>query len=92
MAESGVCSRLEGRMEAMASDPRECRQLAVECLYLAQQATSDSVRQDYTALAHTWMELAHVFESENDLLKNLSATGWNVVPLKPRWPIKLRAS
>ena len=91
MAESGVCSRLEGRME-VPSDPRECRKLAVECLYLAQRATSDSVRQDYTALAHTWMELAHVFESDNALLKNLSAAGWNVVPLEPRWPIKLRAS
>jgi hypothetical protein len=76
----------------MPGDPRECRQLAVECLYLAQQATSDSGRQDYTALAHTWIELAHVFESDDALLKNLSAAGWNVVPLESRWPIKLRAS
>jgi hypothetical protein len=53
----------------MSGDPRECRQLAVECLYLAQQATSDSVRQDYTALAHKWMELVDVFESDNALLK-----------------------
>ena len=60
--------------------------------FVAQQATSDSGRQDYTALAHTWMELAHVFESDNALLKDLSAAGWNVVPPEPRWPIKLRAS
>ena len=65
----------------MPGDPRECRQQAVECLYLAQQATSDLGRQDYTVLAHTWMELAHVFESDNALLKNLSAAGWNVVRL-----------
>ena len=76
----------------MSGDPRECRQLAVECLYLAQQATSHSVRQDYTALAHKWMELVDVFESDNALLKSLSAAGWNVVTLEPRWPIKLRAS
>ena len=76
----------------MPGDPRECRQLAVECLYLAQQATSDLGRQDYTALAHTWMELAHVFESDSALLKALSAAGRNVVPLEPRWPIKMRAS
>jgi hypothetical protein len=74
-------------MAAMSGDHREFRQLAVECLYLAQQATSDSVRQDYTALAHKWMELAHVFESDNALHKSLSAAGWNVVPLAPRWTI-----
>ena len=81
----------------MPSDPRECRQLAVECLYLAQQATSDSGRQDYTVLAHTWMELAHVFESGFNVRRQcldecLSVDGSSVVPLQPRWPIKLRAS
>ena len=71
----------------MPGDPQECRQQAQECLYLAQQATSDAVRQDYTALALTWMELTHVFESGNAFPKNLRAAGWNVVPLEPRWPI-----
>ena len=73
----------------MPGDPRECRQQAQECLYLAQQATSDPARQDYTALADTWTQLANVFESDNALLKSLSAAGLNV---KPRRPIRLRAA
>jgi hypothetical protein len=53
MAESGVCSRLEGRMEAMPGDPRECRQQAQECLYLARHATSDpACRPASTATAY----------------------------------------
>ena len=86
MAESGVCSRLEGGMEAMPGDPRECRQQAQECLHLAQQATSDPAREDYTALAHTWTQLAKMFESDNALAECLSAAGL------PRRPIRLRAA
>jgi hypothetical protein len=89
MAESGVCSRLETEDEAMPGDPQECRQQAQECLHLAQQAASDPARQDYTALAHTWMELARVFESDNALAECLSAAGSNVVP---RQTIRLKAS
>jgi hypothetical protein len=76
----------------MSGDPQECRQQAKECLYLAQQATSDSVRQDYTALAHTWMELARVFESDNALLESLDGAGSSVVPLQTRRPIRLVAA
>jgi hypothetical protein len=76
----------------MSGDPQECRQQAQECLRLAQEATSNSVRQDYTALAHTWMELARVFESDNALAECLSTAGSNVVPLKPRQTIRLKAS
>jgi hypothetical protein len=67
----------------MAGDPQECRQQAQECLRLAQEANSDSGRQDYAALAHTWTELANVFESDNALLESLSAAGSSVVPLQP---------
>jgi hypothetical protein len=73
----------------MPGDPRECRQQAQDCLRLAQEATSDPARQDYTALADTWTQLANVFESDNALLKSLSAAGLNV---KPRRPIRLRAA
>jgi hypothetical protein len=73
----------------MPGDPQECRQQAQDCLRLAQEATSDPARQDYTALAHTWTELANVFESDNALLESLSAAGLNV---KPRRPIRLRAA
>ena len=79
-------------MEDMPGDPEECRQQAQDCLRLAGEATSDPAREEYTALADTWTQLARMFESDNALLKNLSAAGWNVVPLEPRWPIKLRAS
>jgi hypothetical protein len=76
----------------MPGDPRECRQQAQECLYLAQQATSDPAREDYTALAHTWTQLANMFESDIALLESLSAAGSSVVPLQPRRPIWLRAA
>ena len=76
----------------MSGDPQECRQQAQECLRLAQEATSDSVRQDYTALAHTWTELARVFESDNALLESLIGAGSSVVPVQPRRPIWLRAA
>ena len=93
MAESGVCSRLEIRMEeAMPGDRRECHQQAQECLRLAQAATSDPARQDYIALAYTWTQLADGFESDNALAKCLNDAGLNVVRLKPRRPIRLRAA
>jgi len=76
----------------MPGDPRECRQQAQECLRLAQEETSDSARQDYTALADTLMQLAKIFESDNALREGLSAAGANVVPLKARRPIRLRAA
>ena len=79
-------------MEAMPGDPRECRQQAQDCVRLAQEASSDEARQDYTALANTWMQLANMYESDDALLKGLSAAGLNVVPLKPRRPIRLRAA
>jgi hypothetical protein len=76
----------------MPGDPQECRQLAQECLRLALEATTDSGRQDYAALAHTWTELAHVFESDNALLESLTDAGSSVVPLQPRRRIRLRAA
>jgi hypothetical protein len=76
----------------MPGDPRECRQQAQECLRLAQEATSDPAREDYTTLAYTWTKLANMFESDNALLESLSAAGSSVVPLEPRRPIRLRAA
>jgi hypothetical protein len=75
----------------MPGDPRECRQQAQECLRLAQEATSDQARQDYTALANTWMQLANMYESDDALLIGLRAAGLNV-PLTPRRAIRLRAA
>jgi hypothetical protein len=93
MAESGVCSRLEIRIEeAMPGDPQECHQLARDCLRLAEEATSDPARQDHIALAHTWMELAHALESDNAWIECLSVDGSSVVPLQPRRRIRLRAA
>jgi hypothetical protein len=75
----------------MPGDPRECRQQAQECLHLAEQATSDPARQDYTALAYTWAQLAKMFESDIALLEGLSAAASCVVA-QPRRPIWLRAA
>ena len=76
----------------MPGDPQECRQLARDCLRLAEEATSDPARQDYMALAYTWTELANVFESDNALLQSLSGAGSSVVPLLPRRRIRLKAA
>jgi hypothetical protein len=75
----------------MPGDPRECRQQAQECLRLAQEATSDHARQDYAALASTWMQLANMYESDDALLNGLNTAGSNV-PLIPRRAIRLRAA
>jgi hypothetical protein len=56
----------------MPGDPRDCRQQAQECLRLAQEAASDSARQDYAALANTWTQLANMFESDDALAQCLS--------------------
>jgi hypothetical protein len=69
-------------MEAMPGDPRECRKQAQECRRLAREATSDSARQDYVALADTLLQLANMFESDKALVECLSAAESNVVPLK----------
>jgi hypothetical protein len=76
----------------MPGDPRECREQAQDCLRLAHEATSEPAREEYTALAYTWTELANVFESDIALLEGLSAAGSSVVPLQPRRPIRLRAA
>ena len=75
----------------MPGDPQECRQQAQDCLRLAQNATSGPAREDYKALAHTWTELANVFESDNALLESLNGAGSSVVPLQTRRPIRLVA-
>jgi hypothetical protein len=76
----------------MPGDPQECRQQAQDCLRLAREATSDPARDDYTALADTWTQLANMFENDNALLESLSAAGSSVVRLRPRRPIRLRAA
>ena len=76
----------------MPGDPQHCRQQAQDCLSLAKEATSDQVRQDYIALAHTWMELARMFECDNALLESLNGAGSSAVPLQPRRPIRLVAA
>jgi hypothetical protein len=76
----------------MPGDPQECREQAQECLRLAQQAVTHLDRQDYAALAHTWTELARGFESDNALLESLSSARSSVVPIQPRWRIRLVAA
>jgi hypothetical protein len=49
-------------------------------------------RDNYIALADTWTQLANMFESDNALAACLGDAGLNVVPLKLRRPIRLRAA
>jgi len=77
----------------MPGDPEECRRQGRECVRLAQRATTRQIRKDYLALAHTWLQLAAMFESDDARMKNWGETPSKVVPLasRRRRPIKLRA-
>ena len=52
----------------MSGDPHECRRQAAECFRIAQSATSQKFRDDFTQLANVWLKLASQFESDNALL------------------------
>lgn len=78
----------------MPGDPEECRQQGRECVRLAQQAATPQARKDYLTLAHTWLQLAAMFESDDVLMKSWGVTPSKVISLasRRRRPIKLRAS
>jgi hypothetical protein len=57
----------------MPGNPIECRFNAVRCLALAERARRPEVRQTLTALAETWRKLAAEIESDQPLLRTISA-------------------
>ena len=76
----------------MPRDPKECRRLARQCVRLAHASADVRLRADYLAFAHKWMQLAAIYDSDEELIKSLGGSGVNVLPLAPKRRIKLRAS
>src|SRR5262245_32995896 len=76
----------------MPGDPKECRRQANECRRLAQEAATHRLREDFAALAITWLKLAVIFEEDDAVLKSCGDTQLNVVPFKSRRhrPIRVR--
>jgi hypothetical protein len=52
----------------MPGDPKECRQHALQCAVLAQQATSTTAREAFGRLVHIWIQLATELERTQALL------------------------
>ena len=76
----------------MPGDPKECRRLARQCARLAHASADVRLRADYLAFAHKWMQLAAIYDGNEELIKSLAGSGVNVLPLAPKRRIKLRAS
>ena len=76
----------------MPGDPKECRRLARQCVRAAHASADVRLRADYLAFAHKWMQLAAIYDSDEELIKSWGASGVNVLPLAPKRRIKLRAS
>ena len=52
----------------MPGDPKECRQHALNCVRLAQTATTPQSREHFANLAQTWVRLAeHLERAQNAL-------------------------
>jgi hypothetical protein len=61
----------------MPGDPRECREHAKTCLWLAAETTTPEARQVFEDLAGTWLRLAADLESSTALIKE-----WGGPPIK----------
>jgi hypothetical protein len=53
----------------MPGDPKECRQRALNCMHLAQEASSSEERQRFSDLASTWLKLAAEIEADKILIE-----------------------
>jgi hypothetical protein len=60
-------------MEAkMPGDPQKCRERALKCKYLANDAQTEPAKQMFLDLAQSWLQLAAELEDTNTLLNALS--------------------
>ena len=55
----------------MPGDPKECRQHALNCVRLAQTATTPQSRERFANLAQTWVRLAEELEHAQAFLSSL---------------------
>jgi len=59
-------------MGAMPGDPKECRIHAMNCMQMAETATTPELRRTYVDLAHQWNRLAVELEDAQSLLGTLN--------------------
>jgi hypothetical protein len=52
----------------MSIDPSECRQHALDCVRMAQTATTPEARKTWSDLAKTWLRFASDLEANECLL------------------------
>ena len=56
----------------MPGDPHQCRRNAARCLALAHRARRLETRQNFAAMAETWIKLAAEIESDQTLFAALN--------------------
>ena len=57
----------------MSGDPKRCRERALKCRYLANEARTPQSKQMFVDLAETWFRLAAEFDDTNAFLNALKA-------------------
>jgi hypothetical protein len=61
----------------MSGDPRECRQQALDCVELAEHATTPKARQTFLDLSETWLRLARELDGTQGFLNILNGSEMN---------------
>ena len=64
----------------MPGDPTECRERAMNCMLLAEEASDAQSKQTFLDLAQSWTRLAAELEDSLNLLAALSAMEFKDVP------------
>ena len=57
----------------MSGDPKRCRERALKCRYLANEANTPQSKQMFLDLSQTWFRLAAELDDANTFLRSLSA-------------------
>ena len=57
----------------MSGDPQRCRERALKCRYLANEASTPQSKQMFLDLSQTWFRLAAELDDTNAFLRSLSA-------------------
>ena len=57
----------------MSGDPKRCRERALKCQYLANEASTPQSKQMFLDLSQTWFRLAAELDDTNTFLRALSA-------------------
>jgi len=71
----------------MPGDPHECRQHALNCERLAEQAATPEMRETFLGLAKTWTKLAGELEAAKSLLDGLNKLDGEPSSLLPGYDV-----